>query len=340
MTQQITLTSLEELGQFADVIVQDEPVSSERALVPRPPEPAAALDLDALVETIRRSALELQALSTADASAREQAEEALAIYRRLTSDAAHLQRIAGEAQIVADQASAFATRAFSPDCQEGAAQVAEAAAVVADEARGRLMSLTIEADALAVREDVARLLVEERAGEESARREAEESEREARLAEEIAEAEALARAGNFDEARRMLGCLAKDHPNSPTLASFTDKVRRQEWAVKTSLADQALRSARRHNRRDPRSACGFLEPLDLSYVPDVLARQIYGCWLNTCHRLCADGAVHYSAAFCKGAVLVQTHDGQLEVVSAIGLPRWHSGRRFSPVALKGARPLK
>ena len=69
MTQQITLKSLEELGQFADVIVADEPVSDERALVPRPPEPAAAIDLDALVETIRRSALELQALSTADASA-------------------------------------------------------------------------------------------------------------------------------------------------------------------------------------------------------------------------------------------------------------------------------
>src|SRR3990172_5036190 len=112
MTQQITLRSLEELGQFADVIVPNERVSNERALVPQLTRPAAALDLDALVETIRRSAEELQALSTADACARKQAEEALARYRRLTGDAGYLQRIAGEAQEVADRASAFAARAF------------------------------------------------------------------------------------------------------------------------------------------------------------------------------------------------------------------------------------
>ncbi len=339
MTQQITLKSLEDLGQFADVIVADEPVSDERALVPRPPEPAAALDLDALVETIRRSALELQVLSTADASARKQAEEALAMHRRLTTDAGHIQRIVGEAEIVARQASAFAVGAFSLECQEGAAQVAEVAAMVANEARGRLQSITIEADALAVREDVSRLLIEERAREKAAQRAAEEREREARLAEAIAEADALARARNFDEALRRLGCLVTEHPNSPGVASCIDKVRRQEWAVKTSLAEQALRAARR-NRRDPRTANSVLEVLDLTCVPDVLARQIYGCWLHACHRLYADRAVHYAAAFCKGAVLVPTEDGQLEVVSAIGLPRWHAGRRFSRVALKGARPLK
>lgn len=339
MTQQIILTSLEELGQFADVIVGDEPVSNERALVPQPLKPAAALDLGALVETIRRSAEELQALSTADACARKQAEEALAGYRRLTGDAGHLQRIAREAQEVAGQASAFAAHAFSPECQEGAAQVAEAAAVVADEARGRLESVTIEAEALAFREDVARLLSEERDREEAAKREVEEREAEARLSEAIAEAEALARAGNFDEALRTLGYPAKEHPNDPDLASCIDKVRRQEWAVKTSLAEQALRSARR-NRRDPRAAISVLEPLDLASVPDVLARQLYGCWLKACSRLDHEGAVYYSAAFCKGAILVPSHDGQLEVLSAIGLPRWHAGRRFSPVALKGARPLK
>src|SRR3972149_6724067 len=284
MTKQIVLTSLEELGQFAGLIVADELVSDERALVPRPPEPAAALDLDALVETIRRSALELQALSTADAFARKQAEEALAMYRRVTTEACHIQRIAGEAQVVARQASAFAACAFSLECQEGAAQLAEVAVMVANEARGRLPSITTEADALAVREDVSRLLAEERAKEGTARLKADEREREARLSEGIVEAEASPRAGNFDEARRTLGYLAKDHPNNPTLASCMDKVRRQEWAVKTFTAERGLRGARRH-RRDPRG-------------------------------------------------------GQLEVVSAIGLPRWHAGRHFSRVALKGARPLK
>ena len=137
----------------------------------------------------------------------------------------------------------------------------------------------------------------------------------------------------------MLGCLVKEHPNSPELASCIDKVRRREWAVKTSMAEQALRSARR-NRRDPKAAVALLEPLDLACVPDALARQIYGCWIQACHRLCTDDAVIYSVGFCKGAVLVLTHNSQLEVVSAIGLPRWQAGRRFSRVALKGARPLK
>ncbi len=86
MTQQITLRSLEELGQFADVIAPYEPVNNERALVPQPLNPAAALDLDALVETIRRSVDELQALSAADACARRQAEEALARYAALPDE--------------------------------------------------------------------------------------------------------------------------------------------------------------------------------------------------------------------------------------------------------------
>lgn len=339
MTQQITLTSLEELGQFADVIVSEEAVTTERALVPQVPMPAATLDLDALVETIRRSADELQTLSEADVQARKQAAEALAKYRRLNGQAEQLQRIARHAETVAQRASTLVAEAFSPACQDGAARVAEAAAVVADEAQGRLRLVTAEAEALAARDDVARLLEEEREREAAARREAEERDREARLTEAIAEAEEMARAGNFDEALRRLGCLGEEHPNSPDLASCTDKVRRQEWAVKTTMAEQALRTARR-NRRDPEAAIAVLEPLDLTSVPDALARQVYGCWLKACSRLRVDGAMHYSTAFCKGAIVVPNGDGRLEVISAIGLPRWNKGRRFPATALKGARPLK
>lgn len=339
MRQQITLTSLEELGQFADVIVSDEMISTERALVPQAPMPAATLDLDTLVETIRRSADELQELSEADAQARKQAEEALAKYRRLNGQAKQLQRIAREAQTVAHRAVTFAAGAFSPECQGGASRIAEAAEVVSDEAHGRLRLLTAEADALAVRDDLARLLAEEREREEAGRREAEERDRQARLTEAIAEAEEMVRAGNFDEALRMLGCLVKEHPNNPRLASCIDKLRRQEWAVKTTMAEQALRTARQH-RRDPETAIAALEPLDLTSVPDALARQVYGCWLKACSRFGLGDAVHYSAAFCKGAILVPSVDGRREVVSAIGLPRWTKGRSFSTTALKGARPLK
>jgi hypothetical protein len=339
MTQQIVLRSLEDLGQFADLIATDEPVNNERALVPQPPKPIATFDVAALIETLRASAQELDGLAKAEAIARQHAEEALARYRRLTGDATCLQRIALEAQGIADQASVLADHAFSPECQEGAARIAQAAAMVASDASDRFTAVTDEANNLTVRDDVARLLAEERDREEAARREAEKREIEARMAEVIAEVEALTKAGNFDEAHRMLGYLGKEHPNDPELASCIDNVRRREWAVKTSMAEQALRSARR-NRRDPKAAVALLEPLDLSCVPDALARQIYGCWIQACHRLCTDDALIYSVGFCKGAVLVLTHNSQLEVVSAIGLPRWQAGRHFSRVALKGARPLK
>jgi hypothetical protein len=339
MTQQIVLRSLEELGQFADVIVSDEPVSAERALVPQPPDPPTPRDLDDLVETLRRSAEELQGLSAADEHARKQAEQALAKYRCLTADAGQLRRIAADAEQVANQAKAFCARAFTVECHEGATRVVKAATVVADDACARLQVLNVEVEALSAREDVARLLVEEREREEAAHREAEERERQARLTEAIVEAEALASAGKFDEALRVLGSLAKEDPSFPDLASCIDKVRRREWAVKTSMAEEALRAARR-NRRDPQVAVALIEPLDLTCVPDAVARQVYGCWLKSCHRLCRNDAMHYSVGFCKGAVLVETNDGQLEVLSAIGLPRWRAGRRFSRVALKGARPLK
>jgi uncharacterized protein YciI len=339
MTQVITLRSLEELGQFADVIVAHETIATERALVLQGPMPAATLDLGDLVETIRRSAEELQAISVADAQARKQAEEALATYRRLTADAGHLDRIACEAQGVAGKAATFAAEAFAPESREGAARVAEAATLVASEARDRLRCVTVEAETLGVRDDVARLIAEERDREDTARREAEERNHEERLAQEIAEADALVRAGNFDEALRRLGCLAKEHPNSPALASCIDNVRRRNWAVKTTMAERALREARR-SRRDPQAILALLEPLDLTSVPDALARQVYGCWLKGCSRLRHTGALHYSTGFCKGAVMVPSADGRLEVVSAMGLQGWDKGRRFSPTALKGARPLK
>jgi len=74
-------------------------------------------------------------------------------------------------------------------------------------------------------------------------------------------------------------------------------------------------------------------------MPEPLVRQAYGCWLQACRRLKLEGAIHYSPSFGKGAILVPADDGQLEVVSAIGLRRWKPGCRFSSAALKGARPL-
>jgi len=339
MMQPIVIKNLEELGRFSDLFVPADEAEEVRALVPVVTEPTTEADLEALVEAASRAAQELRELAEADAAARREAEEGLARYRRLQGDAARLERMADEAQAMANRASSLANQGFDANCRERAGEIATVLAAVATATRNRLISVSSEIAALSVREDVARLLSEEQAREEAARREAGEREREARLREGIARAETLAREQKFDEALRLLGSLAKEDPSRPELTSSIEKIRRQQWAVKTMQVEQALRQARRLYRRQPREAIALLEPLDLSGTPEAFVRQTYGCWLQACRRLKLEGAVHYSPTFGKGAVLVPATDNRLEVVSAIGLRRWMPGCRFSSAALKGARPL-
>ncbi len=339
MTQRIVIKNLEDLGRFSDLFVPADEAQEVRALVPVVTEPTTEADLEALAEAASRAALELRQLAEADAAARHEAEEALAHYGRLRSNAARLERVADEAQTLADRAANLGEQAFGLDCRERAREIATAIATVVTAARNRLTVIATETAALSVRDDVARLLSEERAREEAARREAEERQREARLREGIERAEALAGDQEFDEALRLLGHLRKADPSSPALASSIETIRRQQWAVKTAEVEKALREARRVYRREPRQALGLLGPLELSEMPEPLVRQVYGCWLQACRRLKLETAVHYSPTFGKGAILVPADDARLEVVSAIGLQRWMPGCRFSSAALKGARPL-
>jgi chromosome segregation ATPase len=105
MTQHIVIKNLEELGRFADLIVPPEPPSNERALVPVVVEPVVEPDLGELAEVASRAAKELRDLAAADAEARQQAEEALARYRRLEDDSARLERAAGEVEAVVRRAT-------------------------------------------------------------------------------------------------------------------------------------------------------------------------------------------------------------------------------------------
>lgn len=339
MTEGIVLKSLEELGQFSDVIVPADEAGEVRALVPVVRMPAVEPDLDALADAASQAAQELRDLAEADRRARQEAEKALDRHRRLQREKARLEEIITNAQSVADKAAALAVSAFEVSCSQRAREVAGVAAQVSTVAGSRRAAVEAELSALACREDIARLLAEERGREEEARREAEQRQRQARLREGITRAEVLAKEGKLNEARRLLGRIQQDQPNSPSLASCIDRIKRQQWAVKTFEVEKAVREARRLMRRQPRDAAAVLEPLDLSDMPDTLARQAYGCWLAACRQLGLENALHYRAAFAKGAVLVPVGGDGLEVVSAIGLARWRPGRRFSRAALKGARPL-
>lgn len=337
MTQRIVIKNLEELGRFSDLFVSPDGAKEVRALAPVVTEPTTEADLEALAEAASRAAQEVRQVAELDAAARREAEETLARYRRLQSDAARLERVAVQAEAVAYQAANLAQRAFNPNSREKAAEVAVGVIAVARTARQRLAVLSGQLAALSVREDVARLLSQEPARQEKLRSEAEQ--RETRLRHQVERTDALTREAKVDEALRLLDTRAKEHPNSPALTSSVETPRRQRWALKTQEVERALRQARRLYRKEPREAVALLAPLDLSDMPEPLARQAYGCWLQACRRLGIDGSVHYSPAFGKGAVLAPADDGRLEVVSAIGLWRWRAGRRFSPTALRGARPL-
>jgi hypothetical protein len=340
MTQHIVLKSLEELGRFADLVLPDDEPSNERALVPVVPALDIETELAALAESAVNAAGQLRELAEADVRARHEAEETLERHRRLQEQARRLAGAETEACQLSEQASQLAKRAFTPELREKAGHLAITMAKVAASAASHLASIEADAASLSQREDLAWLLAEEQAHQEAARREDEQRQRQERLREQIDEADELANQGKGNEALRLLGQLATDEPNEPTLASYLENVRRRAWAVKTVEVEKALREARRRYRREPRQSLALLEPLDLTDMPETLTRQVYGCWLATCRRLNVGRGTHYSPAIGKGAVLVPADDGRLEVVTAIGLPRWQAGSRFSTSALKGARSLR
>jgi hypothetical protein len=334
MNQQIVIHSLEELGQFADLI------SPEDELTPPIREQVEmTTDLAALAAAASRAAAQLQELVERDAIARREAELALTQHHRLQEEIAQLERITGETESVRSKAEELSIKGFDPACRNKAVEVGTVVKAVASTAEATLTRLRDEAATLAQREDIARLISEEEAKAEAIRQEEVERRRVERLREQVAEVEALLREGKENEAEELLGRVVSEQPSGLSTASSIDNLRRRIWGVKTVKVEDALREARRLHRREPRQALDQLEKLDLAGMPEELVRQVYGCWLDACRRLKLDNAVHYSPAFGKGAVLTPQSDERLEVVSAIGLQRWQAGAHFSSSGLRGVRPL-
>ncbi len=332
MSQSVVLRDLAELARYKGEFASDPEPTIATPVAPPPP----ALDdqPDQLVQAILRSARELQRLSEQDGAARREAETVLEQHRRLKDEAGRYRQIDRDAREVVNGALKVVATAFLPASQAEADQLATTASAVANVAANRLKGIEAELAELEEREDLSRLLAIER------------TEREARQREEqalaaIERAKALASEHKYNEALRLLGSIVKLNPNMPGLASSHDTIRRQAHAVKTLEVERALAEARRLHRREPGQAVEILGGLDLSGMPSVLVRDVYGCWLQSCRRLGLVEAVHYSPGTGKGAMLVPDSgcDTRLKVVSAIGLPTWTPGRTFAVRALKGARPL-
>lgn len=329
MTKSIVLTELSDLARYRDEFANDTP-----AVEAVPPTPAVSPDADpyALIEAISRAARELQRLADTDASARREAEDVLATYRRLQSDADSLRKLVSEARAVSTGAASLGDHAFLPESRAESEHLAVSAAAVETIAAKRLETLTTQRAELEQRPDLARLLAEERSLEVA-------RQREERALAAIERAEALASGQKFNEALRLLGSLVKENPNMPSLASSYDTIARRAHAVKTLEVERVLAEARRIQRREPARAAKILGALDLAQMPSVLVRDVYGCLLHACRRLGLVDAVHYSPGSGRGAILVPDGDARLKVVVSIGLSGWTPGRSFLVKALKGARPL-
>jgi hypothetical protein len=334
VNEHIVLHSLEELGQFAELVAPEAE--------PAPPitdEVEMTTDLAALAAAASRAAAQLQELVERDAVARREAELALTQHHRLQEEIAQLERIAGETESVRSKAEELSTSGFDPACRSTAVEVGTVVRAVASTAEATLARLRGEAAELAQRADVARLISDEKERVEAARREEEARQHAEKLRGRLAEVDALLRDGKENEAEELLGHLESEQPNEPMEASRIDNLRRRLWAVKTIKVEDALREARRLHRREPQQALNRLEALDLTGMPEVIVKQVYGCWLDACRRLKLANAVHYSPSFGKGAVLTPSGSDHLEVRSAIGLHRWQAGARFASSGLRGVKPL-
>lgn len=330
MSQSVVLRDLTELAQYRSEFASEPEHTPAEAPVP------ASFDAhpDLLIQAVLRSARDLEHLTERDASARREAETVLSHYRRLDADAERLRKLEQDARQAEAKAEAIVASAFLPESREQAEKVALGVAAIAAVAANRVRVIEAQMAELEAGEHLSRLLAVERA-EKDARQ------REERALAAIERAEALASEHKYNEALRLLGSAIKQNPNMPSLASSHDTIQRRAHAVKTLEVERTLAEARRIHRREPDRSAEILGSLDLSGMPAVLVRDVYGCWLQSCRKLGLIGAVLYSPGTGKGAMLVSDGncDFRLKVVMSIGLPSWTPGRTFAAKALKGARQL-
>lgn len=159
MTKSIVLTELSDLARYREEFANDTPAVE---VVPPTPGVPPDADPDALIQAISRAARELQRLADTDASARREAEDVRATYRRLQADADSLRQLVGEARSVSAGAARLGDNAFLPESRAESEQLAVSAAAVETIAARRLEALTARMTELEQRQDLARLLVEER----------------------------------------------------------------------------------------------------------------------------------------------------------------------------------
>lgn len=340
MSGTIVLKSFAELADALDLsALVDGPVAPT-APFPRPDDPAP--DLVGLLAELEHASAMLATVGLQDQETRALALRELERYDAIVAE----QRRAEQARQVLREAEDLVGSAFAEEARAVAGQVV-AIAMRAEAAASQLVDQHREqAQRLVAHLDLERLLAERQRVEEAERARAAEAERARRLSGTLAQAKSALEAGQFEEAKALLGTAANENPDNAEIASLLEIMRRRELAVKVSAADDALWLARREARRDPAAAVARLEALDVDWLPEELARQVFGEWARACSRLCKARAfvepLRYAPDPGRGAVLARQGPGEpYLVVSALGMgSAWQPGNAVGERQVRRARPLR
>ncbi len=327
----LRLRSLADLGDYRDLLVAQDAEESAAA------EP---LGLDGLLEMLAEAEQDLAETLAEDASARRSAEGLLAQHDQAQDHAKLAESASERARTLVIRTESLLDGAFTDEARERASIVLEYARRVADGAEREAHRAKSEAELLAERPELRRLLEERTAREAAERADRERAERLARLARAVEEGRALADQRRFAEALAVVSPVAQDCSDEPEVVALIGRLERDARARRLSIAQHALWQVRRQFRQAPAEAIALLEDLDFAGLDDELARQLFGLWLRAARRLGIPDLVRHSPEPHRGALLRPLDSsGSFEVVSAIGGSFLKKGQVVLKGELAGLHPL-
>ena len=303
------------------------------------------INLAGLLADLERASAALAAAARHDREVRAMALRDLERYDVAVAAQREAELVRDRAHQMRRDAEALLESAYGDEARAEAGRVLALAADVETAAERLAAERRDEAERLVERLDLQKALAERRREEEAEMARAAEAERARRLSAALAEARGALDAGLFEEARALLGPLGKEFPYNADVASLTTIMARLELNVKIDAAEDALWAARRDHRNDPAAAVARLERLDVTGLPEPLARQVFGEWARACHRRCQREGIadtlRYAPRLGCGAVLVRERPDQPYVVlSAIGMDGMcRPGSAATERQVRWARPL-
>src|SRR5581483_11847812 len=223
MSQSTVLKSLAELGDFFDLPEpMPEVAENDIGATRLAPSEAFTLPVPELAELLAQLEVASATLATVarqDQETRDVALRDLERYDAAVAAQAEADDALRRATVLREQAETFAATAFAEEARAAARNVVSLASR-AEEAATRLVTeRDREVAQLAAQLDLSRLLAERRREEEAEHTRAAEAERARRLSEGLAQARSALESSHLEEAKALLGPLAKDNPDNTAVAS-------------------------------------------------------------------------------------------------------------------------